>query len=139
LNDLDRKIAWLKGWEVIGTFNESQWPEVDFFAAPQGLMVKSVETGEIQRLGLWSTSDTKALDLVDEILTACECDFALQITEEKKWIATFGIISRDGDIALKIPGGLKCCFIKDGSAPTRPEAICRAYIAAKEFLNKKGR
>jgi len=84
----------------------------------------------------WSTSDAKAFELVDEVLGACPSDFALLLSEGR-WIATFGLLSPDGDIGLKRQNGIAYCHLKDGSTPTRPEAICRAYLAAMEWMKAR--
>lgn len=109
MNDLDAKIAELKGWSISG--NTITAP-ADLF----GYMEQDPERF------WWSTSDAKAFELVDE-LRAVGWFFSMQDMRDKTW---------------------RACFVNDGAGhtgmqagPTRPEAICRAYIAAREWMAGK--
>jgi hypothetical protein len=112
MTDLDRKIAELKGWEVIGTAHPDLHGHPDPLSVPAaGLMGK--KDGEVRALAFWSTSDAKALELVDEL----GMQFRLE-GNPGHWSAVFDVYGQH-----HIDGGT-----------TRPEAICRAYIAAREWL-----
>jgi hypothetical protein len=107
MNDLDRRIAEAKGRRI------------DMLGGIETTMPGIYELGPT-----WSTSDTKAFELVDEI----DHHFALERglssdTEawEWEWRAGFMLGAE----------------IRMHAAPTRPEAICRAYLAAMEWM--KGR
>lgn len=110
MTDLDRKIAELKGW-----------------APSKERINKAAENGVAVTAFMpldgwaWSTSDSKALELVDE-LKARGLYFTLFDLADGTWNAQF-----DPDDDPIRPDA-------EGSAPTRPEAICRAYIAARERM-----
>jgi hypothetical protein len=113
MNELDRKIAELKGYWT------KNWPVV----------CENPEYREETRVECnWSTSDTKALELVDELVDGPEkLPFELLILSETRsgrWMARFHYAS-----SQQSPQG--------GVGATRPEAICRAYVAAMEWM--KGR
>jgi hypothetical protein len=87
-------------------------------APPYGLMVKF--DGKVAPLSFWSTSDSKALELVDEI--PAPTVFKLERSSlPDTWYAYFAFPGRNAV----------------GFASTRPEAICRAYIAAREWMATK--
>jgi hypothetical protein len=120
MNGLDRRIAELKGMKDP--------------AKLEGLEVVALLGGDYS----WTTFDSKALELVDEL--AGEKNYMLagvlftlayfkshhRLNRGWFWAARFSIEGLDG---IRIIG--------DGEAPTRPEAICRAYIAAREFMAKQ--
>ncbi len=111
MNDLDKRIAELKGWKITMK---------SLYGSP--LMVIE-RPGENALMGdpespLWSTSDAKAFELVDE-LTATN-GFKLQ------WNPDTEVWSCEFDVA-----------IGRGRAATRSEAICCAYIAAREWIKEK--
>ncbi len=129
MNDLDRRIAESKGWE---------------FDAKEGIVwttphVPRNEHGIVDggREGFdpgdccWSTSDAMAFELVDEIMAA-DPKVCFNLDHHygglSPWSARFrigfGIVGRDFT-------GAPC----DGQ--TRPEAICRAYLAAREWMAGK--
>jgi hypothetical protein len=133
MNELDRRIAELKGWKWID--------------APSNAAVKSMcafmPPGFIERRGNkaiwhspincdWSTSDTKAFELVDEL----QGKFALELKSSPSgltWSACFKEVKTGFPEALC--GSFYAFTVEDVS---RPEAICRAYIAAKEYILKHG-
>lgn len=115
LTDLDRTIAGLKGVHLM-----ADGPYIGGIR-PDG--TKHVEP-------TWSTSDSKALELVDELTRPAAArmhDYAFSLTWDpgtKQWTAIF---FRDGEVMF---------FLE--RAPTRPEAICRAYIAAVTWMRGRG-
>jgi hypothetical protein len=121
MNDLDRKIAELKGWEVSldGMLIEAHG------AKPQDFL----NWGD--GAGLWSTSDSKALELVDEV----------QAAEPGSTFNLFGGLGKYDRLPVWVAhftfwsGTVNT---KEGRAATRPEAICRAYIAAREWMAAQG-
>lgn len=130
MNDLDRKIAELKGWEYVPASGP---------IFPGGKMRLSEGYGEVVpgheekwfHLASecnWSTSDSKALELVDEMTIRDEiCGFELFLlatVPKRIWKAQFHV---HGD-PRQIPA----------VAESRPEAICRAYIACREWMAKEG-
>ena len=122
MNELDKRIAELKGLTV------------------DGLGGLSTDKPGVFTLGpTWSTSDTKALELVDEILDRGGVDFQLVRPEKKSkpWSATFGITDARGPVGFITDKGARFCHLKSGEGPTRPEAICRAYIAAMGWMREK--
>jgi hypothetical protein len=81
----------------------------------------------------WSTSDAKAFELVDELTLPAEnrlveFDFMLGIACREKWTWRAVFCPKD---AFRIKQH------SAGEGPTRPEAICRAYLAAMEYLKGK--
>lgn len=114
MNDLDRKIAELKGASLMpdGPYVGGITPDRSKYVAPT-----------------WSTSDSNALELVDELTRPeqnrmTEFAFAMRTAEVGRgWLAIF------------FPGQGRDHF--PGGGYTRPEAICRAYIAAREWMAAK--
>jgi hypothetical protein len=109
VNDLDKRIAELKGYVK---FHDT---EAMVKEDPKSLITKET--------ACWSTSDAKALELVDEL------DFPFKLltlseTPAARWLAHFHYPETQ-----KYPNG------EIGS--TRPEAICKAYIAAREWMDRK--
>ncbi len=113
MKDLNKRIAELKGWE---------YDPVDFgwFRTPE-----EKKNGQSQGELVWTGSDADALDLVDEIQNAMFF-FERFGTGVKTWRAVF---SFRGD------GSTWKDF--EGRSQSRPEAICKAYIAAREWMVTK--
>lgn len=105
MSDLDKRIAELKGLWM------KNWPFV--CGNPEYPNETRVECD-------WSTSDSKALELVDEMKTDYKMVF---ISRQGDWFAEFFVLNQ---------------YVGGGLAKTRPEAICRAYIAAREWMATKG-
>ena len=105
MNPLDRQIAEAKGLKI------------DLLG---GI---STDRPGVYTLGaLWSESDAKALELVDE-LAAKGFRFSLRTAEVGRgWIVYFH--------------NAQAFDALDGGGYTRPEAICRAYLAAMEWMKK---
>jgi hypothetical protein len=135
VNDLDRKIAELKGYvDIIESLDAiCHCTNVPVLAGrPVGKVARGLRVDAHYQIGgPWSTSDSKALELVDELqgrmsfLLCCSPSGIL-------WCARFSPVITGMD-ALNPPKSP----VFDGDAPTRPEAICRAYIAAREWMAKK--
>ena len=109
MNDLDKRIAELKGWIItqdkyLGTrFN---------YGTPVGEL--SIDAYS------WAESDAKAFELVDEI--SAPVVFELKRSRlPDTWYAWFSFADHNSV----------------GYGATRPEAICKAYIAAREYLEKR--
>jgi hypothetical protein len=123
MNELDRKIAELKG---LGTDEITQYP-ID-----EDLEGRIFPTGDPIKVNWgWSTSDTKALELVDEWIAEDpeNRQFSIRYSSQHvgdRWQCSLrpGFLPQWG-----------IAWVED--APTRPEAICRAYLAAMEWM--KGR
>jgi hypothetical protein len=123
LNDLDKRIAEAKGWRLFKPGettpkDHAEWSESKAIWKPESLAD-------------WSTSDTKAFELVDELqdlqfVLSRACNSHTGAPTDV-WIARF---ARDWSEAA---GGIQ---IGQGLG-TRPEAICRAYLAAMEYLKGK--
>lgn len=126
MNDLDRTIAEIKGLDFFdpGLKNSIGIVRPDIKRISDGGPMRIVDVG-------WSTSDSKALELVDELPGAT---FFLERygTKEKTWRAVFDF----RQVMVVTPTGAKW-FTFDGKAPTRPEAICRAYIAAVTWMREE--
>lgn len=86
----------------------------------------------------WTSSDAKAFELVDELageknVRMAQVLFQLhyykshyRLDQTWKWAAQFSVNGMEG---IRVLG--------DGESRTRPEAICRAYIAAMEWFKKQ--
>ena len=128
MKGLDRKIAELKGWRHVPAGTETVMRGSRATLA-EGYVERLDMGGEWYHAGFncnWSGSDSKALELVDDLDTQCFIERFGQ--PNWKWAAVF---------IYRTPGLPGPTFRAEGT--TRPEAICRAYIAAREFLNQKGR
>jgi hypothetical protein len=117
LNDLDKRIAEAKGWRLFKPGettpkDHAEWSESKAIWKPESLAD-------------WSTSDAKAFELVDELDT----QFFLERYGQPKWEWAAVFLYRFG-------GGAPGKEFR-GVGPTRPEAICRAYLAAMEYLKGK--
>lgn len=108
MHDLDKRIAELKGYDLV-VMDQTRAERPDF-----------PENGEFFR---WSTSDAKAFELVDELNTQF---FIERFGNPIIWAAVF--LYRNNALHEKD-------FRSEGK--TRAEAICRAYIAAKEWMATK--
>lgn len=132
MTDLDRKIAELKGWE---------WDEVERMVwtepAPPPLpaavnpIPNGGRLGYIMSFCCWSRDDSKALELVDEMKDA---QFYMHgsTPNPRRWWVMFQF----HDMKYVTPYGVKE-FKFEGDGPTRPEAICRAYIAAVTWMRER--
>lgn len=132
MTDLDRKIAELKGWE----WDEAArmvWTEPAFEREVFGEKVPA-RRGLVMSYCSWSTSDSRALELVDELGAAkrvlvLRLELMAPLADEKReWMCT-----------VTLDGGKYKNTTFAPIAPTRPEAICRAYIAAREWMEKRGK
>jgi hypothetical protein len=119
MNDLDRKIAELKRVPL----------ETGMYRTPgeiipgRGFVPSGPAVEELPPL--WSTSDAKALELADEAMDGVFefCVTGTNYTDrDVNWFAWFALLG--GKTAR-------------GEGRTRPEAICRAYIAAREWIKEK--
>lgn len=135
MNDLDRKIAELKGMPVDG--------EVTHWPVGEDDKGKLFPTGDpIPQNWGWSTSDAKALELVDELVYDAPNRMArfrfiliswnATAIKPARWEARFEPYETDEGRTYTSSG-----HRFDGQAPTRPEAICRAYIAAREWMKER--
>ena len=112
LADLDRKIAEAKGWRL---FRPGETTPKDHAEWAESKAEWKPET-----LAAWSTSDSKALELVDELRAQGFHFHLADITHpEPLWQVYF--IMKDGKGSQAIER-------------TRPEAICRAWLAAQEWI-----
>lgn len=130
MNDLDKKIAELMGYSVITaaeylelTGREAFAPQIAIRQVAPGATILASERGHEG----WSISDSKALELVDELG---------RDHPARMWNHFFRLDQ------LEIGQGWRAVFWEDlkgrmipprkftGQGMTRPEAICRAYIAA---------
>jgi len=113
MNDLDRRIAELKGFTYKGPKHT--------ITGPDG---KAYLTSWL----CWTESDAKALELVDEWVAMEKGNFAWVTTLNGSATATF---SRGYSIRT---GGI---LVASFTERTRPEAICRAWVAAMEWLKMR--
>lgn len=119
--NLDRRIAELKGWE----WDERErmvWTDPPYETVKMGEKTTE-QCGLIMSACCWSTSDAKALELVDELVTFEDGwtgfeILTLSVTNGYRWRA--GFLHREKEWL--------------GVGHTRPEAICRAYIAAVDWM-----
>jgi hypothetical protein len=110
MNELDKKIAELKGYYNPAEVNE-------FECASCGYEILSIRSGDYKMInGQWSTSDAKAFELVDEL----GMEFKIE-GKQSRWSAVFDVYGQH----------------HQETSQTRPEAICRAYIAAVEWMKEK--
>ena len=113
MTDLDRRIAALKGLEIVdlpGT----------------GPAIK-IPTGWTVPPAWWSGDEVKAWELVDELVGKDNAGAPFEMltysqTPNSQWLARFYI------------GRSQWQNYHTGLGSTRPEAICRAWIASKEYL-----
>jgi hypothetical protein len=115
MNPTDRKIAELKGLPAEGEI--THWPVGE---DDKGRVFPTGDPSP-QNWG-WSISDSKALELVDE-MRALGWFFLLQDMRDRTWRASF--INDESGTGMQ-------------AGATRPEAICRAYIAAREWMAAQG-
>jgi hypothetical protein len=132
MNELDKRIAELKGfwWDL----SEG----VVWITPPVPVNQHGIVDGGRRCLSIgdfcYSTDDAKALELVDELapVTAGSPEWGFMCgCFGKEWNATFYRSVRTkphGEIIVHPDHQF------EGDAPTRPEAICRAYIAAREWM-----
>ena len=137
MTDLDRQIAEIKGWRPVTPADLEKMASLKaWFPQDHVIGCKDRDDGGLD-FGTykdsdptWSTSDSKALELVDEYP---EAGFSLHrfgstSGEYRPWAARF-TFRRPGQPDWNI----------QGEAPTRPEAICRAYLAAMTWMKERGK
>jgi hypothetical protein len=121
MNDLDKRIADLKGLSIEILTEDGSGPT---------MLLVQIEPGSTSYDGAepWSRSDSKALELVDEWCALKKGNAA--------WISTESVIARVQFIRDHSPhtGGIQ---VSSAFEKTRPEAICRAYIDAREWMATK--
>lgn len=124
MNDLDKRIEKLKGVRIMldGPYVGGIMPDGAKYNCPT-----------------WSTSDAKAFELVDELMDigpgwSFHLDSAM-LNREKLKDSGFKIAERAENWNCSFMHGLAVCM---GGGKKRPEAICRAYIAAREWMATKG-
>jgi hypothetical protein len=106
MNDLDKQIAELKGSGTLAFLAKSPAYRA---AVPEAIPIVESQVS-------WSTSDAKALELVDEMVV--DTDFRLSYNSRSgAWTAEIGRIS-------------PCQAVGE----TRAEAICKVYIAWMAYL-----
>jgi hypothetical protein len=118
VTDLDHQIARSKGWTHVPA-GTPPWKPGEPSTTPEGY--RGAGLFHLAPDCCWSTDDAKALELVDEVRGKLE--FVLK-THGGGWFAYF----------LHLPS----CQTMDGEAPTRPEAISRAYLAAMAWMRGRG-
>lgn len=140
MNDLDQKIAETKGWEWDAA-ERMVWTDPPFETVVYGEKT-SARRGLIMSACCWSTSDAEAFELVDEVAEPLFFIERYGKSGDKRWKAHFAFGQRityfdeARGATVSIPDVPKDIF---GEGPTRPEAICRAYLAAMEYMKgKKG-
>ncbi len=124
MNDLDRQIAEAKGYEFVTpeqlekiTGRESYWPRPQAIkkVAPRAIILASEQGDEG-----WSTSDSKALDLADDLT---ESGFEVTIAS---WNHGEGPQHR---VTVQCEAGRYTA-----QATSRPVAICKAWLASREWM-----
>lgn len=129
---LDQQVALLKGWEFDPM--EGAW-----WMSPEEKAAGRYWCGGLT----WTSDDAKALELVDELVVdqpdGAGCRFMLIKWEPRsekpaRWEARFEPYWIDGKYTMTAQG-----HRFDGQGQTRPEAICRAYIAAREWMAGRGK
>jgi hypothetical protein len=134
MNPTDRKIAELKGLPAEGEI--THWPVGE---DDKGRVFPTGDPSP-QNWG-WSISDSKALELVDELIKV-EANkparefvgppsLGFSITRER------GSGAYSAHLSVSDSNGENTEW-HAGAAATRPEAICRAYIAAREWMAAQG-
>lgn len=140
MTDLDRQIAEIKGWRRLTRPElKKVYGAMGIIAVPESGDLLEVYQTEGAPLGnppwkacplpAWSTSDSKALELVDEFpeIGFTLDHFGTAIMKGGYWSAQF-----------RIPRGHSPDWNIRAEAATRPEAICRAYIAAVTWMRGRG-
>ena len=129
MTDLDRKIAELKGWK------RPEW-EKDFpFEPGDGLYSAggTLEYIEGQEAPMWSQDIAKAFELVDEVCgpradRLKPISFSIICAEPNGWVKRVKFFQwKNNRITQEW----------NGDGWSIQEAICRAYIALKEWEGKK--
>ncbi len=140
MNDLDKRIAELKGWRKVTVSDleriailEGRGPTTPYRDLVRDRPDGGMDLTDEPPAGspTWSTSDAKAFELVDEIMRAdpkvcfnLDHHYGSLYPWNARFRIGFGIVGEDFT-------GAYC----DGQ--TRPDAICRAYIAAIEWMKGK--
>lgn len=127
MTDLDKKVAEAKGWRYspFGEEKERNSSTGQVFPMSEGFVyVQGESTYHVAGWACnWSTDTAKAFELVDEV------GFRLTLQGEKDdWFAVIWALEKPDD---KFPNPIK------EYGETRAEAICRAYIALKEWEKKR--
>lgn len=135
MNELDKRIAELKGlwWDDA---ENCVWLDPPVPINKHGIM----DAGRnMVSIGHFSYStDERAFELVDELMdTGPGWSFHLDsamLNREKLKDSGFKIAERAENWNCSFMHGLMICM---GGGKSRPEAICRAYIAAREWMATK--
>ena len=139
MNELDKQIASLKGWE----WDEKEgmvWTTPHVPKNEHGVIDGGREGFVIGLRPWWSTDDGTALELVDELAEPLFFVERFGKPGGKKWKAHFSLpysqlLEQIEDRKLYQTQ----YHDASGEAATRPEAICRAYLAAREWMaGRKG-
>jgi hypothetical protein len=134
LNDLDRKIAELKGYVVLGLASVGTLEPIPDDPEKYNLALKRLSDGKVEIQPHWSTSDTKALELVDELLGEGVGCILMSSPEMGYWSAMFS----DSKV---IPEAPIVMYERQGNGKgmTRAEAICRGYIDLRSRVSALAR
>ena len=133
MTDLDRKIAELKGWSIVTATEFGVMTGRDIIGSADVIIKdcapNAICLGDECGIGGWSTSDAKAFELVDEMESQFPpYHFQLaRLPDPNGWRGKFTM-----DVGDKMMAPRKYT----GQGNTRAEAICRAYIALKEWEGK---
>lgn len=125
MTDIDRKTAELKGWRERGPY---LWIN--------GITGEHKE-GDGARLFNWSTSDAKAFDLVDEVSQKTPERTGRWYLRMQEEYASPGLDFMPWDAMFLYCVGPEIKHKVRERGKTRAEAICRAYIALKEWEGKR--
>jgi hypothetical protein len=137
MTNLDRKIAELKGLKI------DRLVGVDGVGVVEIWLEVAPGSEAYEAVPAWSTSDSKALELVDELCVDQPDGMGARFhlirweakgTKAARWEARIEPYWLDGQYTLTQQGNRF-----DGEGPTRPEAICHAYIAAREWMAGRGK
>lgn len=129
--DLDEQIAKLKGWRWSEDLHG--WLYSEECTMTHGPFVVGLR---------WATSEDEAWGLVDELADPLFFIERYGKPGQKRWKAHFAFGRRltwfdeSRNATISVPDAP---FDAYGEGATRPEAICRAYIAAREYISKHGR
>lgn len=124
VNELDKQIARMKGWTLV---------EKSIYGNPCFFIIRG--EGQKSSMGmdgtpLWSEDEAQALDLADELTEAL-----FEVTISSRWTPETG---RRHRVTVTGLTGTPEAFQFKVEGASRPEAICRAWIAAREWIATKG-
>jgi hypothetical protein len=144
MTDLDRKIVELKGWRIVTAteFGVMTGREIisDADVIIKDCAPSAICLGDECGIGGWSTSYAKAFELVDEVGEPLFFIERFGRLGAKTWKAYFSLaqkITYHGDDLKPRASSFNAPRDFIGEAKTAAEAICRAYIALKEWEEKK--